>query len=64
MSKAKTRYEVRYFITDNVTDVVVTLTNREEAVVEARYRSEQEEDRIYFVKRITEQVVFVAGERG
>ena len=64
MKKKKVKYEVRYFITDNVSDVFVILTDKEKAITEAKYRSSQEDNRIYFVKMITEQVIFFVGEHG
>ncbi len=64
MKKKKVRYELRHFVDNNISFMDEGFTNKEEAIKEARYRSGQEEGRIYFVKMVTEQVVFFVGEHG
>ncbi len=64
MNKARVKYEVRYFIDENISAKYETYTEKEKAIGVAKYMSKQENDRIYFVKKITEQVVFFVGERG
>ncbi len=62
--KKKVKYEVRYFIDDNISALYETITDREEAIGIAKYKSRVEHNRIYFVKMIIEQVVFFVGEHG
>lgn len=63
MKKKKIKYELRCFIDDNLTMKVETFTDKETAVESAEYESKHDDDRIYFVKKITEQMVFIIGKR-
>lgn len=64
MKKKKVKYEVRYFVDDNISALYETITDEDEAVRVAKYKSRVENDRIYFVKKVTEQIVFFVGEWG
>jgi|GEM_PF-3773029 len=64
VKKKKIKYELRYFIDDNISARFATYTDKEEAIGVAKFQSKHEEDRIYFVKMITEQVIFFVGEWG
>ena len=64
MNKIKVKYEARYFIDENIPARFATYVDKEEAIGVAKFQSKHEDDRIYFVIKVTEQVVFFVGERG
>ncbi len=64
MQKKKVKYEVRYFIDNNISARFATYVNKEEAIGVAKFQSDQEDNRFYFVKKITEQVIFSVGKWG
>ncbi len=64
MSKIKVMYDVRYFIDENISASFASYSDKEEARGVAKFMSKKEDDRIYYIKKVTEQVIFFVGNRG
>ena len=64
MKKKKVKYELRCFVDDNISMVVEKFKDKEQAIESAIYESKHDDNRIYFVKMITERVIFFVGEHG
>ena len=60
----KVMYEVRYVLNeDNISAVFSKHSDKTEAIDAAKFISGKENDRLYFVKQITKEVIFVVGKR-
>ena len=62
MKKRKVEYELRCFVDENITMVVEKFKDKEQAIESAIYESKHDNNRIYFVNKITEHMIFFVGE--
>jgi hypothetical protein len=62
-SKVKTEYELRYIVCDgNISAVFTTSTNKAELIDTAKFLSSKENNRIYFIKRVRTDIIFIVGK--